>query len=47
LEGENYLSTFYKKSESENLVYLVYSKRGYDGKKCSGKVKFDRNNCLI
>lgn len=46
-KDEEFLTTFNRKSESGNLVYLVCSKRGYDGKACKGKAKFDRNKGIV
>ena len=44
---EEYITTFTKKSESGNLVYLVCSKRGTNGNACPGKAKFDRKKGIF
>ena len=41
-EGENFQTTYTKKNEYGNLIYLVCSKRGYSSNICPGKAKYNK-----
>ena len=46
-EDEEFITNYTKKSEYGNLIYLVCTKRGVNGKDCKGKAKFDRKTGKI
>ena len=39
----NFSTTFIKKTESKNTIYLVCNKRGYSSNICPGKEKFNKD----
>ena len=44
---KNYSTTFIKKTELKNTIYLVCNKREYSSNICPGKAKFNKDTSVL